>query len=342
MIFFRNDYSEGAHPKVLEALTITNMEQSLGYGDDDYCQEAAQMIKNKIGSPHADVHFLVGGTQTNFTALSAFMRPHEAVISPARGHICVHETGAVEATGHKIIAMATSDAKLKASQIDEAVLFHCDEHMVKPKVVYITDSTELGTVYSKSELEEISAKCKEHNLYLYLDGARLASALTAPGCDITLNDLARLTDAFYIGGTKNGLLFGEAIVINNENLKEDFRYIMKQKGGLLAKGRLLGVQFKTLFKDNLYYEMGQHANDMAEILRNGISLLGYKFFSNSTTNQIFPIFPNELVYKLEKVCSFEHEGPVGDKHEAIRFVTSWATPKVDVLKLLEELKMMPK
>ena len=213
MIYFRNDYSEGAHPKVMEALTVTNMEQTLGYGEDDYCLQAAQMIKDKIGAPQADVHFLVGGTQTNFTALSAFMRPHEAVISSARGHICVHETGAVEATGHKIIAMPTSDAKLKASQIDEAVLFHCDEHMVKPKVVYITNSTELGTVYSKAELEEISAKCKEHNLYLYLDGARLASALTAPGCDITMNDLARLTDAFYIGGTKNGLLFGEAIVI---------------------------------------------------------------------------------------------------------------------------------
>ena len=338
MIYFRNDYSEGAHPKVLEALTLTNMEQTLGYGDDDYCLEAAQLIKDKIGAPHADVHFLVGGTQTNFTALSAFMRPHEAVISSARGHICVHETGAIEATGHKIIAMPTSDAKLKASQIDEAVLYHCDEHMVKPKVVYITNSTELGTVYSKAELEEISAKCKKHNLYLYLDGARLASALTAPGCDITMNDLARLTDAFYIGGTKNGLLFGEAIVIINENLKEDFRYLIKQKGGLLAKGRLLGVQFKALFEADLYNEMGQHANDMAEILRNGISELGYSFFTNSTTNQIFPIFPNELVFELEKICSFEHEGPVDANFEAIRFVTSWATKKEDVLKLLEELK----
>lgn len=340
MLYFRNDYSEGAHPKVLEALVNTNMEQTLGYGEDDYCLAAAQLIKDKIGAPHTDVHFLVGGTQTNFTALSAFMRPHEAVIAPARGHICVHETGAIEATGHKIIAMPTSDAKLKVSQIDEAVLFHCDEHMVKPKVVYITDSTELGTVYTKSELEEISAKCKEHNLYLYLDGARLASALTAPGCDITMNDLVRLTDAFYIGGTKNGLFFGEAIVIINDNLKEDFRYIIKQKGGLLAKGRLLGVQFKTLFEGDLFYDMARHANDMAEILRNGIAGLGYSFFSNSTTNQIFPIFPKDLVCQLEKICSFEHEGPIDERHEAIRFVTSWATKKDDVLKLLEELKKL--
>jgi len=342
MIYFRTDFLEGAHPKVLEALTLTNMEQTLGYGDDDYCLEAAQLIKDKIGAPHADVHFLVGGTQTNFTALSAFMRPHEAVISSARGHICVHEAGAVEATGHKIIAMPNSDGKLKASQIDEAVIFHCGVHMVKPKVVYITNSTELGTVYSKAELEEISAKCKEHNLYLYLDGARLASALTAPGCDITMNDLVRLTDAFYIGGTKNGLLFGEAIVIINDNLKEDFRYLIKQKGGLLAKGRLLGVQFKALFEADLYYEMGQHANDMAEILRNGISSLGYSFFSNSTTNQIFPIFPNELVFELEKICFFKHEELVDGNQEAIRFVTSWATKKDDVLKLLEELKRLMK
>lgn len=340
MIFFRNDYSEGAHPKILEALVKTNMEQTLGYGEDSYCLEAAQLIKDKIGAPNADVHFLVGGTQTNFTALSSFMRPHEAVISSARGHICVHETGAIEATGHKIIAMPTLDAKIKTSQIEEAVSYHCDEHMVKPKVVYITNSTELGTLYSKAELEEISAKCKEHNLYLYLDGARLASALTAPGSDVTMADLARLTDAFYIGGTKNGLLFGEAIVIINDNLKEDFRYMIKQKGGLLAKGRLLGVQFKTLFEEDLYHQMGKHANDMSEILRNGISSLGYEFFSNSTTNQIFPIFPNELVFQLEKICSFEHEGPVGDKHEAIRFVTSWATPKEDVIKLLEELKKL--
>ena len=340
MIFFRNDYSEGAHPKILEALMETNMEQTVGYGEDHYCLEAAQMIKDKIEAPHADVHFLVGGTQTNFTALSSFLRPHEAVISSSRGHICVHETGAIEATGHKIIAMPTLDAKITASQIEEAVSYHCDEHMVKPKVVYITNSTELGTLYSKAELEEISATCKKHNLYFYLDGARLASALTAPDSDVTMKDLVELTDAFYIGGTKNGLLFGEALVLINDKLKEDFRYIIKQKGGLLAKGRLLGIQFKTLFEDDLYHQMGKHANDMAELLRNGIADLGYEFFSKSTTNQIFPVFPNELVLELEKICSFEHEGPVDDKQEAIRFVTSWATPKADVLELLEELKKL--
>jgi len=342
MIFFRNDYSEGAHPKVLEALINTNMEQTLGYGEDHYCLEAADMIRNKIGVPDADIHFLVGGTQTNFTALSAFMRPHEAVISSARGHICVHETGAIEATGHKIIAMPTKDAKLKASQIEEAVHYHCDEHMVKPKVVYITNSTELGTTYSKAELMEIRQMCDRYNLYLYLDGARLASALTAPGCDISLQDLGKLTDAFYIGGTKNGLLFGEAIVITNDKLKEDFRYIIKQKGGLLAKGRLLGLQFKALFEKDLYFELAQHANDMSTLLRNGISQMGFEFLVDSTTNQLFPIFPATLVKELEKVCSFEHEGPVDAEREAIRFVTSWATNEADVLNLLDQLNQLKK
>lgn len=340
MIFFRNDYSEGAHPKILDALIQTNMEQTLGYSEDHYCLEAAQRIKDVTGAINADVHFLVGGTQTNFTALSAFLRPHEAVISSARGHICVHETGAIEATGHKIIAMPTNDAKLQVSQIEEAVLYHCDEHMVKPKVVYITNSTELGTTYSKSELQEISAMCKKYGLYLYMDGARLASALTAPGADVTWKDLVTLTDAFYIGGTKNGLLFGEAIVILNDRLKEDFRYIIKQKGGLLAKGRLLGLQFKTLFEENLYLDLGTHANNLSALLREGITQMGFTFLVDSRTNQIFPVFPNELVEKLEKVCSFEHEGPVDKEHRAIRFVTSWATREEDVAALLQEIEKL--
>jgi threonine aldolase len=340
MIFFRNDYSEGAHPAILEALVKTNDHQTIGYGEDEYCREAADLIRARIGRPDADVHFLVGGTQTNLTALSSFLRPHEAVISPARGHICVHETGAIEATGHKIIAMPTEDAKIRPEQIEEAVHFHCDEHMVKPRVVYITNSTELGTIYTLKELEEIREVSSRHGLYLYLDGARLASALTAPGNDVTLEDLARLTDAFYIGGTKNGMLFGEAIVILNDRLKEDFRYLIKQKGGLLAKGRLLGVQFKAAFENDLYFEMGTHANRMATLLRDGIRDLGYGFLVDSPTNQLFPVFPNSLVDKLYEVCSFEEEGPVDDDHRSIRFVTSWATPEADVHRLLEVIRQL--
>jgi threonine aldolase len=337
MIFLRNDYSEGAHPQIFKALSKTNMEQHIGYGEDAHCLNAAKLIKSRIGRDDVDIHFLVGGTQTNFTAISAFLRPHEAVISPSRGHICVHETGAIEACGHKIVAMPTDDAKLQAEQIDEAIEYHADEHFVKPKMVYITNCTELGTIYSKSELQEIRKRCDKYGLYLYLDGARLSSALTAPGNDLTIEDLATLTDAFYIGGTKNGALFGEALVLCNPTLKPDFRYILKQKGGMLAKGRLLGIQFEELFKDNLYYELGQHANDMAALLRNGITSKGYKFLSDSVTNQIFPIFPNEVVEMLEKYVSFESESQVDEAHRCIRFVTSWATPKEDIEKLINLL-----
>jgi len=338
MIFFRNDYSEGAHPKVMEALNTTNMKQTLGYGEDEYCAAAAEMIKNIIQRNDAEVHFLMAGTQTNFTAISAFLRPHEAVIAPARGHICVHETGAIEATGHKIVAMPTDDAKLRAEQIDEAVLFHCDEHMVKPKMVYITNTTELGTIYTKTELLEIRERCDKYGLYLYMDGARLASALTCEENDLTLQDIAKLVDAFYIGGTKNGALFGEALVLLNKELMPEFRYILKQKGGMLAKGRLLGVQFEALFKDNLYYDLAAHANKMAKQLREGISALGYSFIVDSPTNQIFPIFPNNMVAKLEEQCTFELERAMDETHTCIRFVTSWATPEEDVYKILQLIK----
>lgn len=335
MLFFRCDYSEGAHPRLLQALVDTNMEQSVGYGEDEHCLNAAELIKRRIGAPNAAVHFFVGGTQTNYTSITAFLRPHQAVISPARGHICVHETGAVEARGHKIIAMPTSDAKLRAEQIHEAIEIHEDEHFVKPKMVYISNTTELGTIYTKAELEALRKACDEHNLYLYIDGARLASALTAPGNDLSIEDMAKYSDAFYIGGTKNGALFGEALVINNPALNDEFRWILKQSGSMLAKGRLIGVQFEEFFKeDDLYFKLGKHANDMAELLRKGISAKGYKFLSESPSNQIFPIFPKSLVSKLETLVSFEKECPVGDAEHCIRFVTSWATPKEDVEALL--------
>ncbi|MBN7773993.1 threonine aldolase family protein [Clostridium aminobutyricum] len=334
MIFLRNDYSEGAHPQILEAICKSNMEQTVGYGLDEHCFNAAKLIQSRIKREDADVHFFVGGTQTNFTSISAFLRPHEAVISSSRGHICVHETGAVEACGHKIVAMPTPDAKLKADQIDEAIEYHEDEHFVKPKMVYITNSTELGTMYTKAELQEIRKRCDKYGLYLYLDGARLASALTSSENDLTIEDIATLTDAFYIGGTKNGALFGEALVLSNPVLKPDFRYLLKQKGGMLAKGRLLGIQFEELFRDNLYFELGAHANNMADMLRNGLQSKGYPFFSDSFTNQLFPIFPNETAQFLAEHVSFENECKIDEKNRCIRFVTSWATTQEDIEKLL--------
>ncbi|QIB70146.1 aminotransferase class I/II-fold pyridoxal phosphate-dependent enzyme [Aminipila butyrica] len=337
MIFLRCDYSEGAHPQILDALTATNMEQSVGYGEDPHCLHAAALIKERIARADADIHFFVGGTQTNYTSITAFLRPHEAVIAAARAHICVHETGAVEARGHKIITTPTTDAKLNPDDIDEVIRIHEDEHFVKPKMVFISDTTELGTIYNKAELQEIRKRCDKYGLYLYLDGARLASALTSPENDLTLQDIAQLTDAFYIGGTKNGALFGEALILLNPELKKEFRWIMKQTGSMLAKGRLLGVQFETLFQDNLYFELGQHANRMATMLREGIAAKGYRFITNSPSNQIFPIFPNELVAELEKSISFEKEGPVGTQEYCIRFVTSWATPEEDIQKVIDLL-----
>ncbi len=334
MIFFMNDYSEGAHPRIMEALMKTNMEQTVGYGLDPHCEHAAELIRKTIGKPEAAVHFFVGGTQTNFTSITAFLRPHEAVISPARGHICVHETGAVEARGHKVIHIATKESKIWPVDIEEAVRVHEDEHWVKPRMVYISDSTELGTIYKKAELQALRKVCDKHGLYLYLDGARLASALTCEENDMTIKDIADLTDAFYIGGTKNGALFGEALVILNPKLNEDFRWVLKQSGSMLAKGRLLGVQFEEMFTEDLFFSMGAHANEMAKLLREGIASKGYEFQADSPTNQIFPIFPNELVEKLEKEVAFEKEGPVGRDKYCIRFVTSWATPKEDVEKLL--------
>lgn len=338
MLYFINDYSEGAHPRIMEALCRTNFEQHIGYGMDEWCKKAAALIQEKIDRTDVDVHFFVAGTQTNFTALSAFLRPHEAVISSSRGHICVHETGAVEANGHKIIHLSTPDAKLKPEQIDETMSFHCDEHFVKPKAVYITQATELGTIYSKKELQAIREKCDKYGLYLYLDGARLGSALTSEENDLTLPDIAALTDAFYIGGTKNGMLFGEALILQNDALKPDFRWILKQKGGMLAKGRMLGIQFTEMFQDNLYFELAQHANDMAKLLRTGIERLGYPFLVNSPTNQLFPILPIQVHEKLSKQCLYELECPIDETHIAIRFVTSWATAKEDVEKLLQLLK----
>lgn len=325
MYSFKNDYSEGAHPSILESLLRTNEEQTSGYGEDPYTEEAKALIKRHIGRGDVAVHFLVGGTQTNLTAISAFLRPHEAAIAAHSGHIAVHETGAIEATGHKVITAYAENGKLTTSHIKELVEKHEDEHMVKPKLVYISDSTEVGTIYTKEELQAISDYCKKTGLLLFVDGARLGAALMAKDNNVTLNDLARLTDAFYIGGTKNGALMGEALVIVNESLKEDFRYFIKQKGGLLAKGRIIAIGFIELFKENLFFELAEHANLMAERLVEGIEQAGFEFLTNSSTNQIFPIFPNTVIERLREAYDFSVWEKVDEGHTAIRLVTSWAT-----------------
>ena len=340
MIYMGCDYSEGAAPEILEALTRTNMEQSEGYGMDEHCMHAAELIKETIDCYDCDVHFMVGGTQTNITVIAASLRPFEAVISPETGHICRHETGGVEATGHKIIHMRTGDGKLRAEQIEEAVLFHTDEHFVKPRMVYISQPTELGTMYSLEELKAISAMCRKYDLYLYIDGARLAVGLTNSATDFDLTDLPRLADVFYLGGTKIGMLFGEAIVIVNDKLKPDFRFMIKHCGAMLAKGRLLGVQFEEMFKDKgrLYYALGSHANAMADKLRAGLDALGFQFAVDSPTNQIFIRVSDAQAEALKEYCVYEPDGTLDPGYQRIRFCTSWATPEADIDELLDILK----
>lgn len=333
-----NDYSEGAHPQILEAITKTNNEQHIGYSLDSYCEEAIDLIKKRIGRDDIDVNLLVTGTQTNIVAISKFLKPYEAVISTVHGHIAVHETGAIEATGHKIIEMPSKDGLLRAEQIDQAIEHHVDEHMVLPKMVYISHPTEMGSIYSKKQLEEIRARCDKYGLYLYIDGARLANGLTCDDSDLTLEDITNLTDAYYIGGTKNGALFGEALVISNPQLQGYTRFMIKQKGALLAKGRYLGLQFIQFFKDNLYFDIAHHTNNMAKLLKEGIKDLGYKLVTEPSTNIIFVVLPNEIHEKLSKICYYEAEFPHDEQSMEARFVTSWATPKEDVYKLLEILK----
>ncbi len=338
MYSFKNDYSEGAHPRLLHALMESNFEQVDGYGEDCYTRQAIELLKQKIGRADLDIHLLSGGTQTNLTAIAAFLRPHEAVISANTGHILVHETGAVEATGHKIISIEVGDGKLNAAHIKAALDSHTDEHMVKPKLVYISNPTEIGSIYNKQELEQLSRCCQENKLLLFMDGARLGSALCSVENDLKLADLGRLVDAFYIGGTKNGALIGEALVICRESLKEDFRFHMKQKGALLAKGRLMGVQFLELFRDNLFFELAQHANKMAGLLRDEFSKAGFKFLVYSPSNQIFPILPNRLIAELEKHYDFYVWSKVDAEHSSIRLVTSWATKEEAVLAFIEDIK----
>ena len=342
MIYFNNDYSEGCHQRVLDALVRTNLVQTLGYGEDEYCAQAAAKIKALCGREDVAVHFLVGGTQANLTVIAAALRPHQGALCPVGGHINVHETGAVEATGHKVLTVPSDDGKITAQQVKDTVLAHradgSFEHMVQPKLVYISNPTEYGTLYSLSELEALSAACRELGLYLFLDGARLGYGLMAEGYDVTMKYIARLCDVFYIGGTKVGALFGEAVVICNDALKEDFRYIIKQHGGMLAKGRLLGVQFDALLTDNLYFEISLHAVHMADKIRATLEELGVSHLVPGITNQIFPILSDKCLEQLAKEFCFTEMERVSDTHRAIRFCTSWATTEENVDKLCQALR----
>ena len=341
MILFNSDYTEGAHPRILERLMETNLEQTTGYGEDAYCEAAREAIRKVCDAPEADVHFLVGGTQANFTVISSALKPYQGVLCADTGHINVHETGAVEACGHKVLALPGKDGKITAEQIRNAHDLHWSdeshEHIAQPKMVYISHPTELGTLYTKGELEEIGRVCRECGLYLFLDGARLGYGLMAPGTDVTIADIAKICDVFYIGGTKVGALFGEAVVIMNPQLKPDFRYCIKQKGGMLAKGRLLGIQFLELFRDGLYFEIAKHAIDMAMILKEGLKEKGYSFFMDSETNQQFILIEDEKLEKIREKYGVTYQQRYDETHSVIRLCTSWATTEENVTSLLADL-----
>ena len=344
MIYFNNDYSEGCHEKVMERLLATNMVQTPGYGEDAYCAAAAAKIRKKCGREDVAVHFLVGGTQTNMTVIDAALRPHQGALGADTAHINVHETGAVEATGHKVLWVPHHDGKITVQQVEDTVREHYAstsfEHTVQPKLVYISNPTELGTLYTKAELESLSAVCRARGLYLFVDGARLGYGLAARGNDVTMEDLANLCDVFYIGGTKVGALFGEAVVITNPALQEDFRYLIKQHGGMLAKGRLLGVQFDALMEDDLYEKIAAHADRLADKLRHCLKELGVPFLVENTTNQLFPVLPDGVLDALAEDFVFSEQERVDETHRAVRFCTSWATKEESVDALCIRLRQL--
>lgn len=344
MILFQSDYTEGACPEIMERLLQTNMEQTPGYGEDVHCERAAELIKKACGRDDIKVHFLVGGTQTNMTVIDSALRSYQGVLSADTGHINVHETGAVEALGHKVLALPPVDGKITADQIEDYCKSHWAdasfEHTVQPKMVYLSQPTELGTLYTKQELEAIREVCEKQSLYLFVDGARLGYGLAAAGNDVDLPALANAADVFYIGGTKVGALFGEAVVIKHPELQRDFRYFIKQKGGMLAKGRLLGIQFETLFENGLYLEISRHAIGLADKLRAAFVEAGYPFMVENTTNQIFPVLPDEHLEKLKENYGYCYQQRIDEGHSAVRFCTSWATKEENVDSLIADLRKL--
>lgn len=339
MIGFRNDYGQGAHPAVLQALCDNNLVLRRGYGEDTFCEAAAHKIRNEFVCPTADVHFLPGGTLTNLSAISAFLRPYEAVITAESGHIAVHEAGAIEATGHRLLSVPTRDGKLTPAGISAVCDAHVDEHMVLPRLVYISNATEWGTVYTLPELGALRKCCDARNLYLYVDGARIANALAVETDAVSSAQFAALTDAFYVGGTKNGLLFGEALVICNPALQPHFRHAMKQRGAMLAKSHLIGIQFNALFTDGLFFRLGSHANALASRLQVALLNLGIEFSIPSPTNLIFPILPHSIIAELAKTYDFEIWKPMGEK-SVIRLVTSWASTEAETEQFAADLRKL--
>lgn len=340
MKHFDSDYMEGAHPKVMQRLMETNLEQTTGYGSDEYTKETKELVRKALGTEEVDIHFLVGGTQTNSTVIDALLMHHEGVLAAETAHISVHESGAIESCGHKVLTLPSHEGKVDANEVKAYIKeFYADEtyeHMVAPGMLYISYPTEYGTLYTKEELTALHEACREADIPLYIDGARLGYGLASNACDITLKDLPTLCDIFYIGGTKVGALFGECVVARNGLLKHFFPLI-KQHGALLAKGRLLGIQFGTLFADNLYIDIAQHAIEMAMLLKKGFVEKGYQLFLDSPTNQQFFVLPNEVMDRLFKTTTFEVWGTRGETHTTVRFVTSWATRKEDVEELIKEL-----
>ena len=340
MIYFNNDYSEGCHENVLKALCDTNYLQTVGYGEDEFCAAAAEKIRRLCKREDAQVHFLVGGTQTNLTVIDAALRPHQAALGAKTAHINVHETGAIESTGHKCLALPHKDGLIAGSQVAVAAATQADdEHTVRPGMVYISMSTEVGTVYNRSQLKDLYYTCKQLGLYLFIDGARLGYGLAAPTCDLTPADIAKFSDVFTVGGTKMGALFGEAVVINNPELNVRFRYMIKQKGGMLAKGRLLGLQFLALMEDGLYFKTGKKAVDQAMRIRTALMERGFTFHVDSPTNQLFPIFTDEQWEKIEALgFKLEFNGRLDEEHVVLRVCTSWCTPDEYVDKFIAMIR----
>ena len=338
---FESDYLEGAHPDVLRALIETNGEQTPGYGEDPHCEAARALLRERCELPEGEVQFLVGGTQVNRTVIASILRPHQGVIAADTGHIAAHETGAIENSGHKVLTVPNTDGKIAAGQVEELCRAHYAdasfEHTVQPGMVYISNPTEFGTVYTRGELEALRAVCRARRLPLFIDGARLGAALNSPVCDYTLADMARMCDVFTIGGTKMGLLFGEAAVFSAPELAKDFRYFIKQNGGMLAKGRLLGVQFYAAFKDGLYDRIGAEEVRLALRLRDGFRDRGWSFLVESPSNQQFPILPDALIERIAPEFSCSHTQSFPNGMSAVRFCTSWATTDADIDALLDAI-----
>ena len=341
MLRFECDYGEGAHPKILERLLETNLEQTPGYGKDEHCERAKTLIRQACGLPQSTIEFVTGGTQANQIVIAAILKPYQGVVCADTGHINTHETGAVEATGHKVLALPSKDGKITAQQIAKLCAAHwtdpSHEHTVQPGLVYLSQPTELGTLYTKAELKAIHQVCWQRHIPLYIDGARCGYGLAAPENDVTLADLAQLSDVFYIGGTKNGAMFGEALVITRPELTDGFFRMKKRMGAVMEKGWIQGVMFQALFTDDLYFQMARHANEMAARLQDGLKAKGWTLWVESPTNQVFATVPNDVKPQIDAVCDYEDWCPYDETHTVVRFVTCFHTSQEDVDGLLAAL-----